>query len=172
MRTALILGGGSAVYSEFEAALDLGEFSGLVGCNHVGVTWPGRFDGWVSLHGDRLTKPWAAARRRRGLPDHKALFTSDMTERRFPGQTNPGSSGLFALKVALVDLGFDRAVLCGIPLTPTAHFDDPSAWKAALDYREGWTQALPHIADRCRSMGGWTADTLGRPTAAWIAGEA
>jgi len=171
MTVALILGGADCVYRDFEAALDLGEFDGVVGANHVGITWPGIFDAWVSLHPDRLKRPWVASRRRRGLPDHKAVITSEETERRFPGQENAGSSGLFAVKVALVDLGFDRVVLCGVPLTRTAHFDDPTDWKYAESYHEGWTQALPHIRDRVRSFGGFTQQLLGAPDAAWIAGD-
>jgi hypothetical protein len=76
------------------------------------------------------------------------------------------------LKVALIDLGFDRAVLCGIPLDARQnHFDTPGPWRPASQYEHGWRQALPHITDRTRSMGGWTADLLGRPTPEWIAGD-
>jgi hypothetical protein len=167
---ALVIGGAACVWGDIETALDLGEFDGVVGCNHVGIHWPGRLDAYVSLHPDKL-KMWAARRALKGLPPHKALVGSQDTSRRFPGQDKPGSSGLFALKVALDDLGYDRAVLCGIPLEPeAAHFDNPAVWKAALHYREGWIQALPHISDRTRSMGGWTAQMLGRPTPEWIRG--
>lgn len=171
MRTALVLGGAASVFADVDAALGLGEFAGIVGCNHVGIHWRGAFDGFVSLHPDRF-KIWNARRRLDGLPAHKAMFGLGQTEHRFPDQTKPGSSGLFALKVALVDLGFDRAVLCGIPQDPeAAHFDNPKSWTIALTYREAWVEALPHIADRARSMSGWTAETLGRPTPSWIAGD-
>ncbi len=171
MRVALVLGGAACVVADFEAALDLGEFAGVVGCNHIGIHWPGRLDAWCSLHADRLKRPWVAGRARRGLPPHKALLGMGDTDHHFPGQTEPGSSGLFALKVALVDLGFDRAVLCGVPLSPdAAHFDDPRSWNAAGQYHPGWRQALPQIAVRVRSMSGWTAELLGHPTPEWIGG--
>lgn len=170
MTIALVLGGAACVFDDVEAALSLGEFDGVVGANHIGIVWPGVMDGWVSLHGDKL-KPWTARRRFAGLPDHKALFPHPGTPHRFPGQTMPGSSGLFALKVALDDLGFDRAVLCGIPLDAAQnHFDTPGPWRPASQYEIGWRQALPEIADRARSLGGWTAELLGTPTADWIAG--
>jgi hypothetical protein len=172
MRTALVLGSAACVWDDVERALDLGELQGVVGCNHAGLHWPGVMDGWCSLHRDKLTRPWVARRRLMGLPDHKALFSIGSTEHRFPGQTKPGSSGLFALKVALSDLGFDRAVLCGMPLdVDEAHFDTPGPWKPASQYRIGWEQALPHIRDRARSMGGWTAQLLGQATSEWIKGD-
>lgn len=168
MTVALVLGGSARVWEDVEAALDLGEFDGAVGCNIVGIHYPGRLDAWCSLHGDKL-KLWAARRALKGLPPHKALIGMEDAPHRFPGQTDPGSSGLFALKVALDR--FDKAVLCGIPMDPAAaHFNDPKAWRPALDYRASWTQALPHIAERARSMGGWTADLLGRPTEEWLRG--
>ncbi len=42
-------------------------------------------------------------------------------------------------------------------------------WGDAPHYREAWTDALPEIAGRARSMSGWTRDLLGAPTADWIA---
>ena len=90
----------------------------------------------------------------------------------FPGQTSSGTSGLFALKVALIDLGFDRAVLCGIPMQDEAgHLRDAAApWSGAVAHWAGWLEAYPQIKDRARSMSGRTADLLGRPTAEWVAG--
>lgn len=169
MTTALVLGSADCVWADVEAALDLGEFDGVVGCNHVGIHWPGVMDGWASLHPDKF-KPWREGRRRRGLPEHRAHFGIGQVPHRFPGQTNPGSSGLFALKVALDELGFDRAVLCGVPMLGAAgHFNDPVFWRGAAELREGWTQALPAIRDRARSMSGWTARLLGLPDEEFLA---
>lgn len=180
-RIALVLGGASSVWADVEAALALGEFEGVVGCNDAGVSWPGVMDAWVSLHASHF-RMWQERRRRLGLPPHKALIghhhergspatdieVDRLSVYRFPDQDRSGSSGLFALKVALEDLGFDRAVLCGIPMTATPHFTDTVPWSAAAEHRKGWQQALPHIKDRARSMGGWTAELLGKPDAAWL----
>lgn len=171
MRTALVLGGAACVFTDVEQATSLGEFSHILGVNHVGVYWPGPFDGFVSIHGDRLPL-WAERRRRRNLPPHKALIGPEQASLRFPGQTSTGSSSLFAVKVALDVFGADRVVVCGAPLSPeAAHFDDPAPWNAARLYREGWKQALPHIADRVRSMSGWTGELLGKPDAQFIGGQ-
>lgn len=185
MRIALVLGSAACVWDDVSAASSLGEFDGAVGCNDLGVVWPGRLDAWVSQHADFFVR-WVAMRERRGLPPHDRIFVvdgarmeprlspavTDFTTHLFPGQTHSGSSGLFALKVALVDLGFDRAVLCGVPMRDDAsHLRDGDApWNGAEAHRAGWLEALPQIEARARSMSGFTADLLGQPTAAWIAG--
>jgi len=183
LRVALVLGGGNTVWDDFSAALDLGEFGGTVACNDAGVAYPGRLDAWVSLHAMSF-KVWTARRAKQGLPPHRKLVAHDLspTERRyapacvtdysdhrFPGQVHGGSSGLFALKVALIDLGFDKAVLCGVPMTTeAAHFFDDRPWTGAGAHKTGWREAMPQIKDRARSMSGWTMEQLGAPDAAWL----
>jgi hypothetical protein len=182
VRRALVLGGASTVWADVEAALELGQFDGAVGCNDAAAAWPGKLDALVTLHGDKAPL-WIERRARAGLappaavyghtdarPGRKAPALTHTTEFRFPGQTDTGSSGLFALKVALVDLGYDRAVLCGVPMQPAGqHFFDARDWRGAYAHRDGWKQALPAIKDRARSMSGWTAELLGRAEAAWLA---
>lgn len=178
MSTALVLGGAACVWSDVEAALNLGEFDGVIGCNDIGIVWPGAMDAWVSLHSMNFPA-WSARRGREGRPPHRHIIghaeagpTAPVdlrTEYRFPGQDRSGSSGLFALKVALVDLGFDKAVLCGVPMDARPHFFDGKAWDACADHRKGWEQARPAILDRARSMSGWTAKLLGTPDTIWLA---
>jgi hypothetical protein len=170
VRIALVIGSGSCVWEDVDAAMQLGEYAGSVACKNMGIVWPGRLDAWASLHPERFPGG-QVARRVRGLPPHGAMIGLGDTAFGFPGQTAPGSSGLFALKVALVDLGFDRAVLCGIPMSAEyEHFDKAGAWEGASHHHDGWRQALSHIRDRARSMSGWTADLLGRPDEAWVEG--
>lgn len=182
MRKALVLGGGACVWADMEAALDLGEFQAVITCNDVTAAYPGRIDACVSLHCAQWPA-WLDERERRGFERPLTVFGHNeargglrtdrvdvFTEYRFPGQDRSGSSGLFALKVALIDLGYDRAILCGVPMDEAGrHTNDPRPWRAATTYRAGWVQSLPAIANRARSMGGWTADLLGRPDAAWLA---
>lgn len=170
-RTCIVLGGASTVVSEYADALAQGRFDGAVIVNLLGREWPAPLDAWVSLHTEHLKKPWRAGRELRGLEPHHRLIGMGDCEHRFPGQDKGGSSGLFAVKVALDELGFDRVVLCGVPITPTAHFDDPEPWRHAKHYPDGWRQALPHIEGRVRSMSGFTKDLLGAPTAAWLNGD-
>lgn len=183
MSTALVLGGAACVWRDIEAALDLGEFDGVVACNDVAAAWPGELDGMVSLHGDKLGL-WSERRARAGHPPARRIFAHDVARSGvrampacvtdyvpyvFPGQRETGSSGLFALKVALIDLGFDKAVVCGAPMIDLPHFFDEVVWTAAPNHRRGWIEAMPQIAGRARSMSGWTSERLGRPTEEWLA---
>lgn len=183
MRTALVLGGASCLQADVEAALTLGEYQGVVAANDAGAHWPGPLDGWCSIHADRLVRIWLPARQKRGYPkpgmavgtrsSADSRYTPPLdgfTDHLFPGQIHSGSSGLFALKLALIDRGFDRAVLCGIPMMEMPHFFRGQPWKGARSHKKGWTEAMGFIKDRARSMSGWTAETLGQATAKWIAG--
>ncbi len=186
MTIALVLGGAACLWPDLYRATALGEFDGVVACNDAAAAYPGRLDAAVSLHAEKLPL-WLARRARRRfrrparvIANLEALHSrpavvagiTHHVEFRFDGQDLTGSSGLFALKVALVDLGFDRAVLCGVPMDGgQGHFNDPAPWDEAAKYRAGWAQALPEIGGRARSMSGWTAEILGRPDATWIGGH-
>lgn len=181
MRTAIVLGGGGTVWADVEQALSLGRYAEVWACNDVAAVWPGRLDGAVSLHPDKLPG-WLAQRAKAGLPAPRKVFGQltttlvripkgvELIEDKFPGQTRCGSSGLFALKAALDHC--DRAVLCGVPMEPRgAHFFHPAEWWAAHHYRTAWEEALPEIKDRARSLSGWTRELLGAPTASFVAGR-
>lgn len=183
MTTALVLGGAATVWEDAKAALDLAPFDGVVSCNDITSVWPGPIDACVSLHASSWPR-WISQRDRCGFPrpahvlGHAGAaseriadgFVTGFVEHRFPGQDRSGSSGLFALKVALIDLGFDKAVLCGVPMTTEGrHYFDAAQWRGAQAHRKGWEQAMQHIMGRARSMSGWTAEHLGQPDAAWLA---
>lgn len=175
--TALVLGGGNTVWADVEAALDLGEYDGVFACNDIGAAWAGKLDAWVTLHPDKF-ETWKKARAASGFApalshvSYKAHPSVDaIHDYRFPGVTLSGSSGLFAAKVAL-DLGFKRLVLCGVPMdAESAHFNDAKPWDAFSGYRHAWICSRKHIAECVRSMSGWTAEFVGRPSASWLAGD-
>lgn len=186
MGCALVLGGADCIWADVEAALLLGEFDAVVTCNDITARWPGPIAAAASLHAEKW-QLWLAQRDRRGYARPERLFghaeftrsvlktdaAVEFTARHFDGQRDSGSSGLFAAKVALEDLGHDRAVLCGVPMTAEArHFFDNKPWNGAVAHIPGWRQARPSIAGRLRSMSGWTQTFLGEPTADWIAGLA
>lgn len=184
MTTALVLGGAARVWKDVEAALDLGEYDLLIACNDASAAWPGHIDAAVTLHAEKMGL-WMGRRRSAGYPmpaqviGHEEASKSTLrlpdcltgfTPYKLPGQQDSGSSGLFALKFALIDMGADKAVLCGVPMEDLgAHFFDLSAWGAAAAHRRGWKQALPAIQGRAKSMSGWTAEMLGQPTKEWLA---
>lgn len=171
MAVALVLGGASCLWADVSAALELGEYAAVIGCNDAGASWPGQLDAICSLHEDKLRKIWLVRRERAGYPPPKLIGTKASHEHRFDGQTASGSSGLFALKLALVDLGFDRAVLCGVPMDCSPHFFGGDFWPGAKSHKRGWEQALPVIHERVRSTSGWSAELLGEPTKDWVAGN-
>lgn len=174
MKTALVLGGGDTLQTD--VSMFRGKFDAVVACNDAGAWWPHDLDAWVTLHPRYMTTgpKWAEKRHEAGYPPAKATYAhesavkpvSDRTIKTYYGffkDQYSGSSGMFATKVALVDMGFDRAVLCGIPLTNTPHFFGGEAWKSGENYRKYWLQIPDEFKAKIRSMSGWTRQTFGAP---------
>lgn len=84
-----------------------------------------------------------------------------------------GTSGLYAVQIAMEELGFDGVILAGCPIDAAAGtlapenslMTDPAR---VSKYRPEWLKALPDIGTRTRSMSGWTRDLLGAPTGEWL----
>lgn len=187
---ALILGGALNVWREIDEALTLGEYVGVISCNDMIAQWPGSLDAVVTLHPEKLIG-WLSQRERRGFRAPEKIFLKPEwrercdrqqiarvealepfeTEYRFSGQTRSGSSGLFAAKVALEDLGFAKAVGCGVPMDAGAmHILRQRRWGGAAAMQCGWEEALPAVIDRLKSMSGWTRELLGPPSPDWMQG--
>lgn len=175
MLTALVLGGAACVWEDMEAALDMFQPNVIVAVNDVGTRWPGGLNYWVTLHPDKMPA-WRAERERRGFRPamchvgHQAAEGIDkVLDYRWPGMNASGSSGLFAVKVAM-DRGADRVVLAGVPMKPEqAHFFAGATWSDCQSFIDGWHDALPYIKDKVRSMSGWTKQILGEPLPEWLA---
>ena len=173
-KRCLVLGSANCLRDDIATALRLSEFEGVVAAKHAGIEWSGELDAWVSLHPDRWV-PLIAERRELGYPPSSRLFGHISVEGvcegvnyKFNGQRRSGSSGLFAAKVA-IDLGFDRLVLCGIPLEKEkGRIDGKDHWNGAYSFRQGFLEAIPTLAGRARSMSGWTQVILGTPTSEWL----
>jgi len=180
--TALVLGGGASLHDDIAAYT--GPIDGVITVNDALTEWSGGVDAAVSLHPQYFEqKGWLANRATKGLAPPKRIFGHtegeriigmrgidvpglEFTDYRFPGQEKSGSSGLFAAKVALIDLGFDKVVFCGVPMTPTPHFwdDRKEPWKTADGFRGGWLAVSDEYRARMASMSGWTRILLGGPT--------
>lgn len=175
VKRALVMGSARCLRADLEGALSLAEFECVIACKGAGLEWQGRLDAWVTLHPDRFARE-LAQRRGRGwaLPDRTyahadAPGVSHTLTYRWPDQKTSGSSGLFALRIAIEEYGCDRIVLCGIPLDKEyGRLDLPGAWRGATAFKQGWEQALHRIKDKTRSMSGWTKQLLGEPTAQWL----
>jgi hypothetical protein len=176
-RTCLVLGGADTLFRDI--ADYKGPIDGVVACNDAGTVWPHKLDAWATLHPDKWDV-WVAKRAEFGHPACETFYCNpggaikpavkrlqaEGKNVHFIGytfaKTPSGSSGMLALKVALTELNFDRAVLCGIPLTQTAHFFKRDRWNAA-GFRRAWKLMPLDIKSRTRSMSGWTREVLGSP---------
>lgn len=175
MLTALVLGGASCVWDDAAAAQDLFSPGIVVAVNDIGARWAGRLDYWCSLHPDKM-QAWCKGRMERGLKPAGCHVGHEMhpgidkvIDYRWPGMNASGSSGLFAVKVAL-DHGADRVVLAGVPMKPEqAHFFAGATWSDCQSFIDGWHDALPFIKDKVRSMSGYTKQILGAPSPEWLA---
>jgi len=181
-KRALVIGGAACIWTDAEAALDLCEFDAVIAVNDVGAAWPGPLAAWVSYHQDNFPR-WIEQREANGFPKAETwghdtwlkkyptrpVYADRTVVSTFPDQRDSGSSGLFAVKVALIDFGFEQVVCAGVPMDPqNAHFFNNHAWRGAIHLRRGWDQAMPHIRGRVRSVSGWTRKLLGAPTPEWL----
>ncbi len=72
-----------------------------------------------------------------------------------------GSSSLLGVKIGF-KLGYQKMILCGCPL-------DAEQYRK---FQTGWLFVRDLIADRVRSMSGWTRELLGSPTEEWLQSDA
>lgn len=174
---ALCLGGGAEVWEDVRRLEMLcGPWDGLViAANDIGSHWPRALHHWVTLHPTKM-QPWIDLRREQGFPDGfktwggKVRGTINGMEFITPWST--GSSGMLAVQVAAL-LGCERAVLCGIPMTPTAHFAESQerfgpVWYSALSHWRAWRDMKFRMEGWVRSMSGNTKELLGEPTSDWL----
>lgn len=170
---ALVLGGAGTLPADRAAALELFEPDLVIACNHAGRDEP-RVDHWCSMHPNMLTH-WLARRRQLGRADPQCCWHPDFRSKQAPkdiatrGIANwGGSSGLLCVGVAL-ELGCTHVVLAGVPLDKMAgHYDDPKPWVEARQYRWAWERRKELMEGRVKSMSGWTAELLGKPTGEWL----
>lgn len=174
MKTALVLGGALSLHEDEISALAMGFKPDLIiATNHAGRDRPGRVDHWCSFHME-LFPLWIKARAAAGHPRagwlwscHPAPAPKGLLIRKTANWK--GSSGLLAVTVAL-ELECSHIILCGVPMTREGeHYDKPGLWRDAGNYRKAWTDAVPKMAGRVRSFGGFTGEILGAPDPEWLA---
>lgn len=171
MRTALIIGGADNVWEDAEAALSLFTPDAVFAVKTMIAHWPLKVDYGVTLHPEWTAK-WLRERARiTGRSDadkieiwaHKPFGT--VVQKVTPDWQ--GSSGLFAVKIALEEK-FDGIVLAGVPMDNRKHFTKPGAWSSFQIFLKGWQVHMPELRDKVRSMSGWTKEHLGEPTPEWL----
>lgn len=186
MTTALVVGGADTLYADLAAWG--GEPDIVVGVNEAMPDtadarlapwrpWFDRMDAIATLHGEKALV-WRKQRAEAGYPpapyySQDRQWTEVLEVWRPPqdiGYWTAGSSGLFAVGVALHVLGAERVVLAGVPLTPDANIYRGTPWrrrgsgKSVADrYRPGWKRLEAELRGRVVSMSGWTRALLGGP---------
>lgn len=191
----MVMGGAACVWEDIRAAFHLFDLDfvnhkdGSVPCaifaiNDIGAYFKPRLNHLCSYHEEQLN-PTVALR----WPNDCNLshtFTHSNLNRPAKRARNGnsqyawhfkqgagGTSAMFASMVALA-LGYDRVILCGVPLDGSRHFFDPPDYSPGkmFDSRTQeieWTRAIEYwIGGRVRSMSGRTMAWLGRPDRGWI----
>ena len=178
IKSALILGGADCVWEDMEAAQALGTFDATIAINDVLAYYDGPIDYAVSLHPQKYVI-WMKERDRKdfqkpdcfvafaGYPEAGCYPIDLVIDYKWPGMGTSGSSGLFAIKLA-IDRGFTKIVLCGIPMTPAPHFFDGKEWGQVEQFWPTWKLMINHFSDQTRSMSGRTMELLGTPTRQWM----
>jgi hypothetical protein len=182
MKRALVVGSAKGVWDEVAAAQAMCAFDSYYVVKMTGIKWNQGYFHWVTLHPEFMPN-YRKARELEGLlPEYEVIAPlleeigrhhehqcDRRVSYRFPGMTSSGSSGLFAVKIALDD-GHDRVVCAGVPMEQAAgHFIRGGDWPQCDGFRLGWQSALPHIKHKVRSLSGWTKELLGgAPTPEWL----
>ena len=148
------------------------------------ATFEERVDLFITLHGEKVGK-WLQNRPQEWNWDfdvynyrthqHNLEYTEGLNFYELEHKWR-GSSGLFAVQVALLELGFRKVILAGIPMTTEANkFRREKQWKQGDKYKEGWSYLIQHpekqkfdINQHVRSMSGWTKEQLGEPSETFI----
>jgi hypothetical protein len=151
----------------------------IIAVNGAGFMYLAPIALWCSAHGKYLTL-WMEKRRNAGAPmTFKAYGNFGQYDElgdviAWNKPNGNGSSGLYAVLVAL-ELGYQKLVLCGIPLEGQERFDykedSSKVITAQTDYqhyRLGWNQNRDLLQKHVRSMSGWTKELLGEPDAEWL----
>lgn len=140
--------------------------------------FPGSIDIAASLHPEKMgdwldireTREYSAPKLVVGHRDSK--YINKVIDYKWPEMSYSGSSGLYAVKIALDYLKADRIILAGVPMTSAAHYykKPGSLWGAHIDYWGAWNEVLPRIKDCVRSYSGKTRELLGSPDMDWCNG--
>lgn len=181
VKRGIVLGTAPSMWSDLEAARAiLGSMQwDLIAVNGAGILYTDPITLWASVHGYQLVK-WMRKREEQGLDmGFKAYGNFAKSEPsadviRWNRPNGGGSSGLYATLTAL-ELGYDQLILCGIPISgDTRHsYDTEELAVVKADcpyesYRSGWIKSHEELKDKVRSMSGWTAEKLGKPTHEWL----
>lgn len=172
MSAVLILGAAACLWDDLKA---LGHWDGdVMAVNRAGVHYSGQIAHWVTLHPEHLPE-WIEARAVAFGPSEFTTWCQregDDVDNAVTDIGPYGSSGLFAVRIALQRLGYQRVVLAGMPIDDGPHFYDAGGRRSGPTfewYRPEWIKARHlEIRGRLRSLSGWTREKFGAPDREWM----
>lgn len=176
MGLAVVIGGANCVWQDVLALYAIATPDIVITVNDATAYYPGHVDAIATLHPRYLDdKHWISSRIERGYNKPERIFsqsrknhvTDVIADYNWPEMTFTGSSGLFGVRVALEYYNCS-VVCCGVPMTKeNNHFFDNNKWGDAVLFADQWDKVLHRLAGRVKSMSGYTADLLGKPTKDW-----
>jgi hypothetical protein len=177
-RVAIILGGSARVWDDVLAASAFYQRHGMepvwLAANDMIEHFPAQVIA-VTLHPAKL-RTWLAARRQRGYQMPAHVYAHDGADSRQRPNVSithrlkdwGGSVGMFGYVVAR-HLGFDRVLLCGVPMTSDNHFVRNARWTAVDHFTRPWEAHRDEMLPYVRSLsGGWTEQLFGAPDEQWL----
>lgn len=194
-KPVLIIGGAKSVYEDLEYLQNMVNPYKLDDVFYIHLindqihTWPHRVDFYSSLHGEKVEK-WFEERKKKRNQWNFITFIHRIHKWKDQSYCNMdirevkdkwrGSSGLYAVQVTHEQLGLDKMILAGIPMSDESNlFREEDSWSQFAKYRKGWNHVqklvkngnMINIFENVRSTSGWTADKLGKPTKEFILEE-
>jgi hypothetical protein len=179
MKPAVVVGSAPCVHEDFTQAHALFPAWPLIVVNWAGLRHLGPIAFWASIH-RRLIYRAIKMRKNRGgdmkfhayikIPPGEKIQRVDAPTKikPFKPKMGSGSSGLFAVEVAL-KLGYDRLLLCGIPLEGdhSLQVNDQEEERIRFgkpfveSFRKAWLNNYDTLKPVIRSMSGWTKEQFG-----------
>jgi len=167
----VIMGGGRCLWDDL--AKINGRHHDFMAVNHAGLFFKGKLNHWYTNEGPMLPL-WETLRRHmRGHGDNGPVLTHtndpNSTADYLWNWSGAGSSSLGAVLTGLA-LGYDKIILCGIPLDNSGHFYDPpgehSNFINEVPKRDGypryWQNAARDVFDgKVKAVSGRLIEVLG-----------
>jgi len=189
----IITGSAECLWEDYLKAIELTENEDLICVNLSAICFYHRhINHLVSLHHKKVKNFYQAAMIQRTEREeyparyksrpHQLKFKKIITHSTHANSSidlvwdipNPGgTSGLFATHIA-IKLGYDKIILCGIPVNNSRRFyDSPNkSFKyESISVQEPWRVACRstnNFDGKVKSMSGKTKELLGEPTKEWL----
>lgn len=164
----IILGCGRNVWDDMRKAKALTFNPHVMLVNHMGFLFPHKAHHFASVHPDWFEPVLHFHRGARDDWEPLKFHKPEMYRGHVP---DGADSSLFATGVA-AHIGYEKIILCGVPLDEGGHFYDPPGYdkyKYLYDHCVyEWKEGIQQWGDKVRSMSGQTKEWMGEPTEEWL----